>query len=279
MEENPVVIGVFGDYTQAEHAIGELRHAGFRDDQIYFLGHKSSGFFDALRDKLAGHETSATGTADRLAHLGIPQDEAAFYQHEYEEGRPVIAVESYGHQQEARDILYRFGAYDMNTGQRLEQAQTMPVREEQLVPRKHTVEVGQVYIRKIVVTEEKTITVPVSREEIVIERRPISGTTSGVSDFQDGGDTEAVDTAGQALDGRIVELAEGEMIRIPLRQEQVVIEKRPVVAEELIVGKKRVEETQHFTGTVRREEPRLERRGNVNVHASGIQDVTGQTTD
>lgn len=58
--------------------------------------------------------------------------------------------------------------------------------------------------------------------------------------------------------------------RIPLRQEQVVIEKRPVVAEELIVGKKKVEETQHFTDTVLREEPYIERSGNIRVQSNGI---------
>lgn len=292
MQENPVVIGVFGDTTQAERGIAELRHAGFRDDQIHFLGHESSGFFDTLREKLAGHETSSAGTADTLEALGIPQEEAAFYQHEYDQGRAVVAVKSYGHQDEARDILHRFGAYDANTGRQLEQVQTIPVREEQLIPRKHTIEVGQVYIRKVVVTEEKTITVSVSHEEIVIERRPVAGTTLGTSDTEDDENTgeargtavtgyasEARDTgaADIPLNGKIVELAEGETIRIPLRQEQIVIEKRPVVAEELIVGKKRVEEMQQFTDTVRREEPRVERVGNVNVHSKGIQDITDQT--
>ncbi|HJT55348.1 MAG TPA: YsnF/AvaK domain-containing protein [Ktedonobacteraceae bacterium] len=253
--ENPVVIGVFRDSKMAEDAIAELHHSGFRDDQIHFAGHEGAHGLLNLLERLAGHEASSGNVAESLASLGVPQEEADYYQQQYEQGRAVVAVQSYGHQQEAKDILYRFGAYDARTAQRLEQVQTIPVREETLVPQKQLVESGQIFIRKIVVTEEKTITVSVAREEVIIERRPVEGTTLDASD------TGA---------GKIVELAEGETIRIPLRQEQVVIEKRPVVAEELIVGKKKVEETQHFTDTVLREEPYVERSGNVKVHSSGI---------
>jgi uncharacterized protein (TIGR02271 family) len=254
--ENPVVIGVFGDNSVAENAIRELHHAGFRDDQIRFTGQEGApGLLERLVHRTPEHEASSGNFASELEALGVPQEEANYYQQQYEQGRAVVAVQSYGHQQEAKDILYRFGAYDMRTGQQLEQVQTIPLREEVLVPQKRLVESGQLFIRKIVVTEERTITVSVAREEVIVERRPVGGTTLDASDTGD---------------GSIVELAEGETIRIPLRQEQVVIEKRPVVAEELIIGKKKVEETQHFTDTVLREEPAVERAGNVKVQSSGV---------
>ncbi len=34
VNEHPTVVGVFRDRTLAEQTIQELRHAGFRDDQI-----------------------------------------------------------------------------------------------------------------------------------------------------------------------------------------------------------------------------------------------------
>ena len=83
----------------------------------------------------------------------------------------------------------------------------------------------------------KTIDVPVTREEVVIERRPVGSAVSGsAADF------------GQA----------DEDIRIPVMEEQVTIEKTPVVREEVEIGKRTVTETQHLTGTVRREELRVD---------------------
>src|SRR6266567_1440640 len=113
------------------------------------------------------------------------------------------------------------------TSTRLRQA--APLREEVLTAQKQPVEIGEVFIRKEVVTEERTITVAVQREEIVIERRP-----------QIAHDTPA----GEPI-GALVELAAGETIRIPIREEQMVIEKHPIVTGELIVGKRKVQETRH----------------------------------
>jgi uncharacterized protein (TIGR02271 family) len=253
--ENPVVIGVFRDNRLAEDAIAELRHAGFRDDQIRQARHEGSSLLNQFMNKLAGHEDSSGHLTDTLVAMGAPPEEATYYQYEYDQGHTVVAVESDGHQQVAKEILSRFGAYGVHTAQQLEQVQTIPLKREVLVPQKRLVETGQISIRKVVVTEEKTITVSVAREEVIIERHPVAGTTPATSD---------------TLDEKIVELAEGETIRIPLRQEQVVIEKRPVVAEELIVGKKKVEETKHFTETVLREEPSVERVGNVRVQSSNV---------
>lgn len=73
----------------------------------------------------------------------------------------------------------------------------MQVHEEQLRARKRPVETGAVRVRKDVVTEQQTIQVPVTREEVVIERRPASGTASA-------GDIRS-----------------GEEIRVPVKEERV----------------------------------------------------------
>jgi hypothetical protein len=54
---------------------------------------------------------------------------------------------------------------------------------------------------------------------------------------------------------------EGEEIRIPLSQEEVRAEKRPVVKEEITVGKRRVEDTETVRDTARRKEARVEETG------------------
>ena len=61
-------------------------------------------------------------------------------------------------------------------------------------------------------------------------------------------------------------IGEGEgSIRVPVHEEQVLVEKRPVVKEEIKVGKQQVQETKQVSGTVRREEARIEGEGEGHV--------------
>ena len=119
---------------------------------------------------------------------------------------------------------------------------TLELREEELQARKQPVETGRVQIGKEVVEEKQTVEVPVTHEEVTIERQPV---------------------ARRPAEGSIG--ASDETIRVPVREEQVSVEKRPVVAEEIKVGKKQVQETKQVSGTVRREEARVEGEGDVDI--------------
>jgi len=103
------------------------------------------------------------------------------------------------------------------------------------------VKVGEVNVRKEVVTEQKSIQVPVTREEVVIERHPVSG-------------------RGSASDIRA-----GEEIRIPVSEEKVRVSKDTVVKEEVSVGKRKVTDTETVSGAVRKEEVKVTTDGTVNV--------------
>jgi uncharacterized protein (TIGR02271 family) len=96
---------------------------------------------------------------------------------------------------------------------------------------KERVSRGEVRLRKEVITDTQTVQVPVTREELVIERRPTDSTTA------------ASGTVG-----------EGQEIRIPLSEETASLDKSTVVREEVAVGKKPVGEVRDLTGEVRREE-------------------------
>jgi uncharacterized protein (TIGR02271 family) len=50
-----------------------------------------------------------------------------------------------------------------------------------------------------------------------------------------------------------------------VREERVTVEKRPVVKEEVTVGKRVVAGTERVGGEVRREEVRIEREGDVDI--------------
>jgi uncharacterized protein (TIGR02271 family) len=117
---------------------------------------------------------------------------------------------------------------------------TIQLREERLKVSKTPVETGNVHVRKEVHTDHQTIDVPVEREEVVIERRPASG---------------------QAAKGDIRD----EEIRIPVREEKVHVSKEAVVKEEVSVGKRKVQDTEQVSGTVRKEELKVDRHGDVEV--------------
>jgi uncharacterized protein (TIGR02271 family) len=101
--------------------------------------------------------------------------------------------------------------------------------EEELRVGKRAVEAGEVVVGKHVETEHKQVPVNVKREEVVIERRPVNR------------ETEATD------------IREDE-IRVPLTEEEVVVDKRAVVKEELVIGKRVVEDQKAVDVDVRREE-------------------------
>lgn len=109
----------------------------------------------------------------------------------------------------------------------------MPLHEEELVAKKQTVQRGEAKVGKQVVTEQKQIDVPVTREEPYIERQPVSKRPAES------------------------EIGQGE-IKVPVMAEQAAADKRSVVKEEVKVGKRPVQETQEISETARREEPAIE---------------------
>src|SRR5262249_30079252 len=84
-----------------------------------------------------------------------------------------------------RDAWDRLGGGETTaaTGKQAAGEKTLQLHEEELRPRKQPVEKGEVRVRKEVVTEHKTVDVPVRREEVVIERRP-AGRKAGAADLR-----------------------------------------------------------------------------------------------
>jgi uncharacterized protein (TIGR02271 family) len=115
------------------------------------------------------------------------------------------------------------------------------LREEELRAEKRRVEAGEVRLRKEVVEEQKNIDVPVTREEVVVERHSVAGRPAG-------GD-----------------IGKEEEIRIPVMEEQVRVEKTPVVREEINLKKRQVQDTEQVSETVRREEAWVDSTGEANV--------------
>lgn len=182
------------------------------------------------------------GIAGALIGSGIPEEDARFYEEEVKAGRYVVSVHG-DRAADASAVYTRHGGYDRSTANAA--GRTIQVKEEQLRANKD-VERGEVNVRKEVHTEQKQITVPVEREEVVIERRPASGHATG--DMKP------------------------EQIRIPTKEEHVRVEKEAVVKEEVAVGKRKVQDTQTVSGEVKKEEIVVETEGNAKVRQTGKTD-------
>ncbi len=129
----------------------------------------------------------------------------------------------------------------------------VPLVEEELVTSKHVEKVGEVHVRKDVITEEKQITVPVTREVIRVERVVVSH------------DVEAG-----------TRVFEKESYDIPIREEHVTIEKHQVVREELRVGKEILQAEETASATVRRERAEVETQGPVRRAEARAQAASGE---
>lgn len=120
-----------------------------------------------------------------------------------------------------------------------QEERVIPVTEERLGVSKSQ-STREVAIKKTPVTETKTVEVPVTHEEISVEKRPAN---------------HAISTA----TGTPVE-SEQE-IRVPLKQEQVRVTKQPYIKEEVAVKKKPVTETKTISDQVTSEEVRVKDTG------------------
>ncbi|EMD25394.1 hypothetical protein C791_4834 [Amycolatopsis azurea DSM 43854] len=107
---------------------------------------------------------------------------------------------------------------------------TMTRSEERLNVGTEQVETGHVRLRKYVVTEEQQVTVPVSHEEVRIEREPITGASGGKA-----------------------EIAEDEQ-EVVLHAEKPVVSKETVAVERARLKTETVTEDQTVSGKVRKEQ-------------------------
>jgi uncharacterized protein (TIGR02271 family) len=241
----------------------------------------AGGLFASILTSAAGG-AAVGGLVGALVGLGIPEEEAEFYESEVKAGRTIVTVKTDQRREEAVHILRNHGAsmhgartdgkgphfaaqnrssseamaagrtdshlkdtdacdVPSATASRGRDASTIELKKEEVHPRKESHEAGEVRVRKDVVTEHKTFDVPVTKEEVVIERHPASRKAAGGS------------------------VSAQEEIRIPLREEKVRIEKDTVVNEEVTIGKRAVTGTQHVSADANREELHVEQKGKVVV--------------
>jgi len=251
------VAGLFHKDSDAEDAVEELKTAGFSASEIGVAtsGHAEAGAHQGFWNKVTGmfgkseHTEGAAELEGSLQACGLSQDQANYFNHSIGDGDVLVTVRvSGGRAQQAREILRESGGdIGSNIGLNPATRTGMAVGErriqllgEVLRVHKERVQRGEVRLRKEVVTDTQNIEVPVSREELVVERIPGQGR----------------ETTGQVGSGE-------KEIRVPLSEERVNVEKKPVVNEEVRVGERQVQDTKRVSDTVRHEELRGEHEGDV----------------
>ncbi len=202
-----------------------------------------------------------------LAGTGIPSDRAAYLIGNLKPGGAIVTVHDPARVQEAESILSANGArvrYEGVTGPNgsLEEGAAASQNDADIADRanrspldsslsrgdrvqlfgevlrvhKERIRRGEARLRKDVVTENQTVEVPVTHEELVLERVAVPGDTPAPS----------------------ANIGESTEVRIPLSGENVRVEKQPVVREEVIVGKREVTNVETVGDNVRREELRVD---------------------
>ncbi|HEX6804763.1 MAG: YsnF/AvaK domain-containing protein [Acidobacteriaceae bacterium] len=266
------VVAFFSRREDAYRALSDLKEAGLNSDQIGLaVGHEGEAsanttstreydlsFWQKVKDFFSGEDHHEhTDFGDVASPMGWTDDRYEYYQRGISSGGAVVTVTG-DRISEARTILQRDGAdlresgFESDSSGRSMRAaglsgtqgeRRIQLRGEMLRTHKERVQRGEVRLRKDVITENQNVQVPVTREELVIERTPGSGQVTG-------------------------EIGRDEEIRVPLSEERVRVDKQPVVNEEVRVGKRQVQSNKEVSDKVRHEELRVEKQGDVDAPES-----------
>lgn len=131
MSERSTVVGVFTERAQLDLAVEELQGAGFTNDQFKFLqpgdtqgglsgvsgANTQGGVIGTIKRAFSGQGGTEGSIVDDLTSMGVPEEEAHYYQSEFEIGRIIIAVEAAARRPEALEIIRHNGGYDATTRQ------------------------------------------------------------------------------------------------------------------------------------------------------------------
>lgn len=209
---------------------------------------------DARTQDLTGdydYDYDSSDFHQSLGSFSVPEERSRYFNDRFsrDQNGVLLTVEAGDRRAEAEAILEQNGgdvgrnsstwSYDRTAdtvGTTTSEPQRIQLYGEVLRVHRDRIQRGEARLRKETVTENQTVEVPVTREELVVEKIPVSGEKA-------------------APGARIGEESE---IRVPLSEERVSVEKEPVVREEVRVGKKGVTKTESRDETVRREELRVE---------------------
>jgi uncharacterized protein (TIGR02271 family) len=215
------------------------KHHNFQEEQVYFNKSNVSRQFgqshpSRLHNKSDRYKQGKTDKNKEDARIKISGDENSAKQTRINRDESSMVSAISGEQEEASKL----------------NETRIPVVEERLEINK-VQSIVDLTVTKESVTEITTVDVPITYEEITIQRRrPVNEATAGE----------------QTGEGPVQSKRE---IKIPLKKEEIEISKQPYVKEEVVIRKKPVIETRTVTEEVKSEKVKV-RRGTEEVEEEEI---------
>lgn len=230
-------------------------------------GQEDESFMDKVKNVFSSDDDADSGTTDSTDE-GYEADEAVLrdYKDDITNGSIVVLVDDFGVEPGAQDFdnSTPLGTTGTNTtplpSESLDTPDTLDtidttdpsltdnkehiqLKEEQLDVGTTEVQTGEVTVNKTVNEETKTVDVPVTHEEVTIERHPV--------------------TDGTPVDGSLD--LEDETLVVPVNEEQIDVNKRAIVTDEVTVNKETKEDVKQVSDTVRKENLDVQTHGDVTV--------------
>ena len=247
--------GIYNNEMELQEEMDRLRAQGYGEEDMYIVSNhehqlsmyrgvtsytnetKEESWWDRFKAFMMGEDLVRD---QYFTQMGLTDEERNRYYDELQAGKYLLYVDKhYGNyfdegknNYDMSNVLDR--DYEKTDEERL------ALHEERLHVDKKRVQTGEVQVEKRVMEEQQTIEVPVEREEVYVERRPVHEEVRDINMEVGDGVTHAYEEEGR--------------IHIPVTEEQVEVSKKDVVTEEIIVGKRKVTDTETVSDTLRREE-------------------------
>ena len=242
------VYGIYENSGKARQAVEILIEQGYSRDQIKVVSHDHwrdggtnyEGYTEddrSLWEKIKDAFTFDT-YHEEYWDSDLPEEDRNLlesYQTNLNRGEIVVLVDDPAYQEPLNNLNFENEAVDE------ENLESIQLRKEKLKVDKDKFQTGEVTIKKVVETDTQEIEVPIEREEIVIERKPVNKPTQ--EHIQDS------------------TFAERDEIHIPIMEERARITKDTIVDDEILISKRKVKDTESFVEDLKTEKVEIDEDG------------------
>ena len=274
VKENRVVVGSYRNEDDIVSVINKLKEDGYQRDDITLYTNSANA--DGLKDSRnvdvqaddAGRTTEdteddrsfwdkmkdafSTGSYNYEEDSQNPnynqEDDVLYpYRDDINKGNTVIVVDNYRGDTNLEMNRTETSVNEKTNKDNLSEDEKIRLKEERLEVDKEEKKSGEVNVRKETKHDTKSVDVPVEYEEVVIEKKPVTGEDSKTSDTDIDEDSESY--------------------TIPVKEEKVEVDKKPVVKEEVEIKKETHEDVEEVTEDVKREELDVDSEGRTGAEA------------
>lgn len=263
--------GFFGEQMEVQEKIEELKSEGHPSDSMYVIA-KDNEQVNALRsnsdvhfsteqdgdwiDKFRLLFSGSSSLKNVFEEMGFSRQESEQYNQRIENGEIFLFADDESFSESETVAPSAASAPTDNSSDENQESEepakmsrterrkmlsgtkedSLFLDEEQLEVHKERVQTGEININKRIVEEQQEMDVPIERDDVTVERRPVAD--SGNPDEEIKKEPYQV----------------GDELHIPVVEERLVVTKIEVVTEEIVVTKRKIKDTDHISETIRREE-------------------------